>query len=224
MNSSDMNSGDMNSSDTGKTVPTTQPPPFRLSDLPTELQLIIFEYAVSTDENLLVNLPCASYYGTFPDDNCTVEEMLKVQALQSPQQPALTRTCQSIRSVTIPMFYKLNNFGSCYCYKDFMQLACGWLRAIGWKNRAMMKSFTFFSNDDGMGGTYPYLYRLVDDKDLKALLRSTACRDMGGMIVSTYSVGNCAHAVKFPLEEEDPMDGLELDLLFGSTADEGVTG
>lgn len=175
--------------------------PFRLQDLPAEIQLIIFEYVVMTDETLLINHPCDSSYDGFTDAYHADKKLWETGVRHPPKQPASTRTCRSIRYDTIPMFYKLNTFQAAYCFVVDLKIVCRWLQAMGPENRVMLRSFRFFdSNPDNDS---------IDDyADTRRLLHSAFGREMRGSIVSTYSDEGCSHAVTFSLEEDDPMDGL----------------
>ena len=98
---------------------------FRLLDLPTELQLAIFEFAVVSIEPI-----CITECWAWPPD-------WRPRACQ----PALTRTSKSIRHVTLNMFYRRNIFEvdtlalTKICPDHTTWLVAPWLTAIGWQNR-----------------------------------------------------------------------------------------
>ncbi|KAK5125818.1 hypothetical protein LTR85_012094 [Meristemomyces frigidus] len=89
----------------------------RLLDLPPELQLVIYEMFVGDTEPMRISIPCMTTFNDSSKSSKQVHE-LKLLALRPWSQggskhrlqPALTRTCNEIRAVALPIYYQLNVF------------------------------------------------------------------------------------------------------------------
>ncbi|KAK0774464.1 hypothetical protein LTS02_015512 [Friedmanniomyces endolithicus] len=183
--------------------------PFRLLDLPAELQLRIFEFAVCSDEPIEITRRDAeddqsnteSSQGDAENDQDDTESgqddtesgqddteseqddteisqgdtedddtedngqdngsvCLEPGTIESPRfsrmsltQPALTRTCRSIRTDALKLYYSRNRFRASYCRdsepvdgrQDFDVLA-DWLQCIGAGNRSSMRKLELFDS------------------------------------------------------------------------------
>ena len=98
---------------------------FRLFELPTELQLAIFENAVVSNEPICITRCWASLPDWRP----------------GARQLAVTRTSKFIRHVTLKIFHQRNIFEigthditQVFPYRT-TNLVAPWLMAIGWQNR-----------------------------------------------------------------------------------------
>lgn len=116
--------------------------------LPAEIRNRIYEYVVVCEGAIDIVQFFRDYLSClYRDTEGTGTEALK-QALQ---QPALTRTCKTLRSEALPMFYGLNAFNgslvdTCYvetCY------TLKWLRDID-EHLKLLKKFTSELGDTGM--------------------------------------------------------------------------
>lgn len=172
-----------------------------LLQLPAELQLAIFEFAVREPEPLLLNCACdSSYYGDYEryeEDQDLWEE----GKLGPPKQPALTQTCKLIRDITLPMFYKLNIFRAHYCYAADQAGAIEWLDCIGAKNRLVMRDICFIDMNPHFDVSCP--------KDLKKLRRSKLVKELNGKLETLEDERCCFHRVTFRPVVEDQFDGME---------------
>lgn len=111
--------GGINSEDQNSAPVTTTA--FRLLDLPDELVLRVLEFAVVTSSN---SKPIRiSQYRKY-----------NLEAVQ----PAITRTCRSLRKEGTPMFYKQNIFFVDSLSHEELRKSCMWLTAIGSKNCALV--------------------------------------------------------------------------------------
>ena len=121
-----------------------------LMQLPVELQLAIFEYAVVEPEPLLLNCGCDSSYSRlrgrrdqweqWGEDKDAWEKGEK----HAPLQPGLTRTCKAIRAIALPMFYEQNSFRGHYCQNADLDVAIRWLDRIGRDNRRSLRDCCFW--------------------------------------------------------------------------------
>ena len=165
----------------------------RLLQLPAELQLAIFEYAIYEDDALLINCGCDSSYPS-------IEEWHEDQALwdkgikRAPLQPSLTRTCATIRSVTLPMFYA-NAFRAHYCYAADINIALKWLECIGPANRRLLRDFCFWDMNPK--------FDIWEPNDLKRARRSNVVRGMGGRLETLERNGYCCHQVTYGDADHD---------------------
>ncbi|KAK5684031.1 hypothetical protein LTS10_003895 [Elasticomyces elasticus] len=132
---------------------TTESPPTmepshrcRLLDLPVELQLNIYELVVITHEPLLLNCGCdSSYRGQDHSEREHADrEAWETGALHAPHEPNLTRTCRFIRDLTIPIFYKENQFLAHYCHAADFDVALAWLENIGSQKREFLARLALF--------------------------------------------------------------------------------
>lgn len=139
---------------------------FRLLDLPTELQLRIFEFAVIEEEPITISMRIWMNHKCGPrssDDYWPVDYWrLRKLWFGGPQiakrtQPAIARTCRYIRAESLKIYYSQNKFEACYCSGhvedcDSMDTT-RWLMAIGEVNRNQMKGLVM---NDGLGNTTCY--------------------------------------------------------------------
>lgn len=172
-----------------------------LLQLPAELQLAIFEYAVQEAEPLLVNCGCDSNYEDNKDKWIEDKAAWEEGQYRPPEQPSLTRTCALIRAITLPMFYRMNGFRAHYCFQADKQVAIKWLDRVGPENRRMMRDFCFQDLnpqfDEWLG------------RDLLQLKRGDVIKKMGGRLETLKVEGRCCHRVTFPAAMEDDLDGVE---------------
>jgi hypothetical protein len=162
-----------------------------LLNLPTELQLDIYALAVTSSSPLLINCPCdSSYLGRY-DAKTTDEAAWASGDLGPPQQPALTRTCRSIRAKALPIFYKENVFRAGYCQatEAGRDAAAKWLKMIGKGNRESLRHFYFYDRNQGQD-------RQSRDM-LQELKECEIFKDMGGRMKTMSSQWCCAHLVGF---------------------------
>ncbi|KAK5680254.1 hypothetical protein LTS10_007181 [Elasticomyces elasticus] len=124
-------------------------PHFRLFDLPPELQIRIHEFAVCEADDIVITegeTAGTNVNGGITDDNSVGEEEGTIQgALISPYaQPAITRTCRSIRVDALKYYYTRNVFTASYCDTENERgpedsvLLSEWLRCIGARNRSLI--------------------------------------------------------------------------------------
>jgi hypothetical protein len=170
-----------------------------LFNLPTELVLSIFEYAIIEAEPLLLNCGCDSSY---TDEEEWDEDQARWESGEKhpPYQPGLTQTCRWVRSVTLPMFYERNAFRSHYCFRVDLDMSLRWLKAIGPDNRRRLKDFCFIDKNP--------LYDMQWERDLKRLQRREVFKEMDGNF-ETLESAYCCHRVRFGVEQDDSLEGLE---------------
>lgn len=185
-----------------------------LLQLPAELQLTIFEYAVQEPEPLLINCACdSSYHGDY-DQWQEDSNAWKAGILRPPHQPALTRTCSLIRHIALPMFYKQNTFRAHYCYQADQDGAIEWLDRIGSKNRSLIRDLAFWDLNPGFDMSVP--------GDVLQLKRSKLCKELNGRVDTDENVRNCCfHRVSFRARE-DEFVGLE-DLFASGIHESGAS-
>ncbi|KAF7197569.1 hypothetical protein HII31_01072 [Pseudocercospora fuligena] len=170
----------------------------RLLSLPPEIQLIIWEFTVTSAEPLFINCACDSSYGGWTEEYYADRELWEKGERHPPWQPGLTRACASIRADALKMFYKLNTFQAGYCYECDLDIVIDWLKTIGAANREKIGKFIFFDANRKHDRNMP--------KDLIKILRSEVVRVMGGRVESTYDGKGCKHVVRFgPHGDEDLM-------------------
>ncbi|KAK5696399.1 hypothetical protein LTR17_024237 [Elasticomyces elasticus] len=118
----------------------------RLLDLPVELQLNIYELVVIVDEPLLLNCGCdSSYRGKDHSEREDADrEAWESGVLHAPHEPNITRTCRFIRDLTIPIFYKENQFLAHYCHAADFDVALAWLENIGSQKRGFLARLALF--------------------------------------------------------------------------------
>lgn len=173
----------------------------RLLRLPTELQLAIFEYAVIEDEPLLLNCGCDSSYSTMQewhDDEMLWEDGEK----HAPEQPGITRTCKSLRAMTLPIFYQKNRFRAHYCYEANLGMAIMWLERIGHANRLMLRDFCLWDKNPLFDGWIP--------KDIMRAGRSDIVRKFHGRLEGCQVRAHdyCCHPVVFEDGEKEYYDSV----------------
>ncbi|KAK4907355.1 galactokinase [Elasticomyces elasticus] len=104
--------------------------PFRLLDLPPELQLRIYEFAVCNDEPI----------------DITVGRQTKQPYMSPRAQPALARTCRSICVDALKFYYAGNMFEANYCQRERQPsaIAIQWLHSIGASSRGLISSLQLY--------------------------------------------------------------------------------
>ena len=171
-----------------------------LLQLPTELQLVIFEYAVQDPEPLLLNCACDSSYNRDYERWGEDQAAWNAGELRAPEQPSLTRTCVLIREIALPMFYKLNVFRAHYCYQADRDGAVKWLEQIGAANRSMMRDICFIDMNESFDESVP--------RDLMQLKRSKLVKEMKGKIETIEAEDCCCHRLTFGPAVEDDFEGV----------------
>ncbi|KAK5703969.1 hypothetical protein LTR97_002982 [Elasticomyces elasticus] len=118
----------------------------RLLDLPVELQLNIYELVLIVNEPLLLNCGCdSSYRGKDHSEREDADrEAWETGTLHAPHEPNITRTCRFIRDLTVPIFYKENQFLAHYCHAADLDVALAWLENIGSKKREFLARLSLF--------------------------------------------------------------------------------
>ncbi|KXT02421.1 hypothetical protein AC578_7830 [Pseudocercospora eumusae] len=188
-----------------------------LLSLPPEIQLIIWEFTVTSTDPLLINCACDSSYGGWTEEYYADRELWEKGERHPPWQPGLTRACASIRADALKMFYKQNTFQAGYCYECDLDIVVDWLRTIGAANRENIGKFVFFDANRKHDRNTP--------RDLTKVLRSEVVRVMGGRIESTYDGEGCKHFVRFgPHGDEDLMvlEGLFKEVTSSESQLQGV--
>jgi hypothetical protein len=124
-------------------------PRCRLLELPVEIQLVIYEYAVTEDEPLLVNMPCDSSYRGRYNLESDDKHAWSLGEKHPPLQPSLTKTCRFIRTEALPFFYGCNIFRMSYCdSSEKVKIAIRWLTMIGEHNRAWLQQFYLYDRNE----------------------------------------------------------------------------
>jgi hypothetical protein len=179
--------------------------PSHLLSLPAELQLLIYEFAVTEQEVLLVNCGCDSSY-SFEKIMYKYEPdklLWSTGERHAPLQPVLTRTCRSIRLMSLPMFYELNTFKAHYCHGAVFSEVEDWLNAIGGDNRALLKNFFLFDRNPRQD-----YYSPRDIKSAERILKNS----FGARIKSAEAEnGGCYYRVFFG---ECEVEGEDIAKLF----------
>ncbi|KAK4890808.1 hypothetical protein LTR27_010509 [Elasticomyces elasticus] len=122
-----------------------QMPRCRLLELPEELQLEIYELVVTSEKKLRLNRICCPGYGA--DVNDIHYGTLEIQEQRERHQPAITKTCRSIRSIALPAYYNRNFFEVCCCIDKPWGVPYGiravtpWLKKIGASDRVLLGNF-----------------------------------------------------------------------------------
>ncbi|KAK5732095.1 hypothetical protein LTR17_010803 [Elasticomyces elasticus] len=121
-------------------------PRCRLLELPEELQLDIYELVVISQKAIkLTDVNCDGY----GDDRC-LSYHKDQQWRCGLVQPEISKTCRSLRSMVLPVYYKRNVFEFCYCrleHEDFIHGVKHWLDEIGASNRALLANFRYHEWD-----------------------------------------------------------------------------
>ena len=167
-----------------------------LLQLPMELQLAIYEYAVIENESLYVNCGCDSSYASIAawnEDQALWEDGRK----HPPVQPGLTRTCQLVRALSLPIYYQRNAFRAHYCYEADLSMAIKWLKSIGQANRELMPDLAMLDVNPSFDFRVP--------NDIKKVGRSAIVREMGGRMQTEDRNPRdcCMHRVVFGLSDDE---------------------
>ena len=167
----------------------------RLLQLPTELQLVIFEYAVVETAPLLINCGCDSSY--FGDDERWQQdlELWESGEKHPPTQPALTRTCRLIRNIALPMYYQQNSFRAHYCFPSDFDGCIKWVEQIGSANRRLLRYFCLWDKNSSYDQWTP--------EALAKVKRSAMFQDLGGSMETLEVIGCCCHRITFGDEGDD---------------------
>lgn len=161
-----------------------------LFTIPVELQLSICELVVLEDQPLLLNCPCNSSYRKRDDVLKQDEKAWDSGAAHPPMQPAVAQTCQGLRELALPIFYKENVFRACYCTRfRTIEGPVKWLRMIGPGNRNLLRHLYFYDRNPR--------YDIWRAKDLQKLRESDVFSEMDGKIENLSSKDCCAHLVTF---------------------------
>jgi hypothetical protein len=184
-----------------------------LLQLPVELQLAIFEYAVIEDEPLYLNCGCDSSYPSIDawnEDQALWEDGRK----HPPVQPGLTRTCQFVRTLSLPIYYKQNAFRAHYCYEADLPMAIKWLKDIGQANRESMSDLAMLDMNPSFDFRVP--------KDIKKVGRSDIVREMGGRMQTVDRTPRdcCMHRIVFGLDDDEYYESIVT--LFGDGLEKQV--
>ncbi|KAK3660788.1 hypothetical protein LTR56_000546 [Elasticomyces elasticus] len=119
-------------------------PRCRLLELPEELQLQIYELVVIAKAPIRIShLRCV---GCLRAHN--FEENMDASLapfFSERKQPALSRTCRTIRNIVLPIYYKRNSFRVClFCNNRHRIASRTWLLSMGGANRALLKGFEVY--------------------------------------------------------------------------------
>ncbi|KAK5732096.1 hypothetical protein LTR17_010804 [Elasticomyces elasticus] len=144
-------------------------PRCRLLELPEELQLQIYELVVIAKGPIRIPHRLCDGYQLAHGLEKENEIASPARFFSERKQPALSKTCRSIRNIVLPIYYKGNSFRGCCCYKCWWH--CGypvwvysvsrnWLLSMGATNRALLKDFEVHgepgtvhtAQDDASGG------------------------------------------------------------------------
>ena len=167
----------------------------RLLQLPAELQLTIFEFAIIENEQLLLNYGCDSSYGGSFELMEVDKELWDKGEILPPLQPGLTRTCKAVRTITLPMFYEQNVFRSHYCHETDFNMAVKWMDLIGPVNRHLIRDICLWDKNPQ--------YDWVNSVDIIRARRNVAFRAMGGTLETLKRDDCCCHRVMFGCEDTD---------------------
>ena len=132
----------------------TTPPRSRLLDLPTEVQLQIYELVLTHPKPINIYL-----------DRCRAERLLRVQ-------PPLSKVSREIRQDVLQLYYSHITFSMC-CFSgkaQYLKLFRAWLSAIGSANRARLANVYLFSD-------YAYYRELGDGHKVKVVENITRALD-----------------------------------------------
>ncbi|KAK5688214.1 hypothetical protein LTS10_000192 [Elasticomyces elasticus] len=138
----------------------------RLLELPEELQLEIYELVVIYEKPIrIVHLLCEGYQRSCKPEEEDTKACL-ARFFSERKQPALSKTCRSIRDIVLPIYYKRNSFHVCCCYddhfhreegrlrRDYVSSSRKWLLSMGESNRALLRDFEIHQGDHGRGFTH----------------------------------------------------------------------
>ncbi|KAK3660787.1 hypothetical protein LTR56_000545 [Elasticomyces elasticus] len=124
-----------------------QMPRCRLLELPEELQLKIYELVVVSTKKLRLNRFCCPGHGDDTEIGSYKLRDIEVQRRLERCQPAITKTCRSIRRIALPTYYKRNFFEVCCCAdKPYgvpysVRAVVPWLTNIGASDRVLFSNF-----------------------------------------------------------------------------------
>ena len=117
--------------------------PFRLLDLPAELQLRIIEFAVVKDSPVCINLGAHAH--TLVQDPTEKEPQDSWAVVQKQGQHLLPSLCQvskGIRADAVKMYYQKNNFIVAYCgsgVDEALDRMRKWLSSLGPTRRGLLR-------------------------------------------------------------------------------------
>ncbi|KAK5719005.1 hypothetical protein LTR17_015430 [Elasticomyces elasticus] len=132
-------------------------PRCRLLELPEELQLQIYELVVIVKAPIrIVRRFCDDYQGPHKREEEDAWAYL-ARFISEREQPALSKSCRSIRNIVLPIYYKCNSFRVCCCYDDDYHIeddarmdnaSRKWLLSMGESNRALLRDFEIHQGID----------------------------------------------------------------------------
>ncbi|KAK4547657.1 hypothetical protein LTR36_000614 [Oleoguttula mirabilis] len=119
---------------------------FRLHDLPPELRLRIYEFAVTSDGPVQLTFNDYDFNatnGTSSAPKAAVQAWKQPAAIATRTQPALSRTCKEIRGDALKLYYAQNDFEAGYCMSQEdrePEVLMAWLECIGAQSRGRLRS------------------------------------------------------------------------------------
>ncbi|GAB1741003.1 hypothetical protein NU219Hw_g6257t1 [Hortaea werneckii] len=139
----------------------------RLLDLPSELQLQIFELAVVREKPIRVNFPCAWSFSRRGLGLCSADEQGSDDMVESAyhatrqawdaggktlcRQPALSKLCRAVRHDVLKLFYGKNVFEMAYCDAYKFEAIGRWAKSIGAANRRLLKNVVATDTEADLG-------------------------------------------------------------------------
>jgi len=171
---------------------------FRLLDLPPELQLYIYELAVTYDRPVQINFPCSAgsqsaNSGYNEDANNVAWTTWLAEGRYQRLQPPLSQTRRVARHDILKIYYAHNVFEAGYCNDERREAACTWLRVIGPDNRRQMMNFFVSDTSNDLDEDCP--------EELAAL--STEVAAPGGVVSRVAVEKGVRHRVTFPAADSD---------------------
>ncbi|KAK4956752.1 hypothetical protein LTR10_006280 [Elasticomyces elasticus] len=157
---------------------------FRLLDLPPELQLRIYEFAICSDEPI----------------DITIGQRTKQACISPRAQPALARTCRSIRVDALKFYYSRNIFEANYCQEvarydqQSTAVTIAWLHSIGASNRGLISSLQLY--DAALIGVDPQGLDDSEDDCLASMMERFVGATLLGASITRIQPG--LHRVTFP--------------------------
>ncbi|KAK5125817.1 hypothetical protein LTR85_012093 [Meristemomyces frigidus] len=165
---------------------------FRLLDLPPELRLRIYEYAVTSDGPVQItfnNYKPQNEYGIMGPEAAALNEWQQPAAIAERTQAALSRTCREIHVDALKLYYAHNDFEAGYCHvahREFPTLV-KWLDSFGVQHRERLRSLRISDVHTAYGGRDG----CMEDPVSASLLRL-------GAVVEAVDQRLAVHMVTFP--------------------------
>lgn len=165
----------------------------RLLNLPSELRLYVYELTVI--RNLLIRVTRLCALGI--DRANKYEHEYNIEWRKGGNnirlQPALSRTCKSVRADVLQIFYGRNTFEASYCGHEGQDDLDGWLNAIGVENRCLLeKAFAL----------HPYEGLDYDDAGVLSDLRAKVV-SLGGNVENVSVEEGVRHQLVFAPAKDD---------------------